>query len=135
MREIKFRAWDEKFHKWLHPYPEGFHVIGEVTAFDLIGMQLKESTPELTTLERIGDVRLVQFACILDKNGKDIYEFDLLSDEDGHTGIVQWCELQGVAGFEIEWDDGDHCLIFDDAAHCDIEVIGNIFENPELLQP
>jgi len=40
MREIKFRAWDKIAKKFMWPWPDGFHLLGETTCFDLIGQQL-----------------------------------------------------------------------------------------------
>lgn len=33
MRALKFRAWDNKEHKYLFPYPDAFWIIGETTVF------------------------------------------------------------------------------------------------------
>ena len=49
MREIKFRAWDKIAKKFMWPWPDGFHLLGETTCFDLIGQQLKERSPEKNT--------------------------------------------------------------------------------------
>lgn len=90
MRELKFRAWDKVGKKFLIPWPEGFHILGETTCFDLIGMQLKERTPEKSTLEMLDDVIIEQFTGLTDKNGVEGYHKDICTD--------------GQANHLIEWD-------------------------------
>ena len=61
-------------------------------------------------------IELLQFTGLLDKNGKEIYEGDIVRREDSLNWIVKW-EGQGFEPIELEkW-----------------EIIGNIHENPELL--
>jgi hypothetical protein len=79
------------------------------------------------------DVPLMQFTGLLDKNGREIYEGDILTDDENDLFRVGWndqnamfsCDLIGADGkaydeFSIEKVDG--------------EIIGNIYENPELLK-
>lgn len=66
-----------------------------------------------------------------DKNGKLIYEGDLLQDNKGQIGKVFWNSSTG--SFAVNWlmKDGsyetDNCFGYG-------EIIGNIYENPELLE-
>ncbi len=121
MREIKFRAWDGcKMHK------------GRPTMM----VDTSDGVIYLDDIEdHVPDWVLMQFTGLLDKNGKEIYESDVVK-------VYHW--LNG----EIE-DYRTHTnkIIFDcgafglDSSRCyretlqgsDVEIIGNIYENPELL--
>ena len=69
----------------------------------------------------------MQFTGLHDKNGKEIYEGDILQYTDNFnrpiTGVVQYLGN----GFWIEEKDETHYM------PNDREVIGNIYENPELI--
>lgn len=65
-----------------------------------------------------------QFTGLKDKNGKEIYEGDIMSSEMGN-GRITWVECSGK--FVLE---GDNFLINPWDGY---EVIGNIFENKDLL--
>ena len=137
-REIKFRAWDNKTEKFLYPYPEGFNVLGEVTAFCLIEQQIRELTPGTNILDRVlNDIILLQFTGLYDKNRNEIYEGDILHSQSWptdsrtkkHNHIVEWKIAEWVAtGYN-----GDMKVSPSLSAKRDFEIIGNIYENPELL--
>lgn len=118
MREIKFRAWDKKYNKWL---AKGFTLLGEVTCFDLIGMSLQELEPKTSTLERLNDVVLQQYTGQKDKKGREIYEGDVLDNDN----VVLWSNEQS-------------CFFCGQVPLCmsnsHREIIGNIHQNPELLK-
>ena len=126
-REIKFRAWnDKKIISWkelLKYYPNG------------------ESDYDLHAIFS-GDehLELMQYTGLKDKNGKEIYEGDIITCEGGYEtieGCSEDCEEPRV----IEWSDGlqwvaeckncrDNVPLYEWDYN---EVIGNIYENPELL--
>lgn len=127
MREIKFRAWDGKmmvepvwaWNKSANHY-EHYNDFHEKWMY---GLETK-------------NVVLMQFTGLLDKNGREIYEGDILQFIfDGkvfHTAPVGWREQFSVWGCmlalsEIEPED----IWVEETTY---EVIGNIYENPELKE-
>ena len=97
-REIKFRAWNGE--KMISPDY-------------LIGLEGN------TSAELPSDLTLMQFTGLTDKNGKEIYEGDILKSEWGYSGLVDF-EAIIYSKYECTLDN-------------DMEVIGNIHQNPELL--
>ena len=127
MREIKFRAWDKKYSEMIFT---GFHVLGEVTAFSQIEQYLfeRKQVDNIPTIERWNDIELMQFTGLKDKNGKEIYEGDIcLTDEAGWKGIV----IYNRDLFMLKDKYGGYSSL------CNwerFEIIGNIYENQDLLQ-
>lgn len=77
--------------------------------------------------DAVGDDQ--QFTGLLDKNGKEIYEGDIfMDDEDGTCNFVEWNDAFGG------WGTNEWFLPKDLVEQTPfLEVIGNIYENPELL--
>lgn len=79
---------------------------------------------------------LMQQTGLKDKKGKEIYEGDIIQAKWNHAeikelAVIQWHELE--ASFVANWqDDGSMLGVLDFSKN--IEVIGNIYENPELLK-
>ena len=132
MREIKFRAWDKKKKKWLHGYKElgGCHILGETI---LLGEWCS------VEMARLNDIEVMQYTGLKDKNGKEIYEGDLLK----YINPKNQRKEQPL--HEVKWSDGKAKFVFipiggdgTDNPHgmCSVErfeIIGNIYENPDLI--
>jgi len=120
MRDIKFRAWD-KVSKTM--YTDAINNC--VDSFDLI---LKY--PQV--------YEVMEYTGLKDKNDVEIYEGDIVSAFDG---VIKAKIIWGFCGFEFKWIDGisDNLRrrktepIFGNVSII-FEVIGNICENPEMLE-
>ena len=138
-RPIKFRAW-EKWEKRML-YRGVFDINWYATEKnDENGCHtVRGIKPEDKT-----ELELMQFTGLLDKNGKEIYEGDIIlhtnEEADKSPSQILWNTYEGQwqtenihaqRGGQIadsEWYDWDTSKIDN------IEVIGNIYENPELLK-
>lgn len=85
----------------------------------------------------------MQYTGLKDKNGKEIYEGDIIAEwEDGLEKVeryqVKWHGEDGYPAFDIEPNhfEETNALSFyaQNGEGYELEVIGNIYENPELLQ-
>jgi hypothetical protein len=133
-REIKFRAWDNKEKQWLLGYElknlGGFSLVGETV---LLGEWSHVIDPFLFSRNgyKFDDLKIMQYTGLEDKNGKEIYERDILAP----CGI--WIEKPTAVTFEngaFGLDGNSFHYGFEELNWKDLEVIGNIYENPELLK-
>lgn len=135
MRPIKFRAWDKKEKKWLlgYEYPNlgGFSMFGETMMMGEYAGLLSSYFPD-----RIEDIVLMQFTGLHDKNGKPVYEGDIVKGTFAN-GIGSFQEMIG----DIFYNQQRAEFAVQAASHPDnqwsipqnCEIIGNVYENPELL--
>jgi uncharacterized phage protein (TIGR01671 family) len=142
-RDIKFRAWDKQLN-----------VMWEPIALTKLLKYLFENMPNTTAYTEIkkhfDDVVWLQYTGLTDKNGKEIYEGDLLRltgwyyKDDGRSEKQNFdirCKVKydnTVACFSLIHIDppGSHLKFFDVllVSHDkEFEVIGNIYETPDLL--
>ena len=122
MREIKFRAWNTKRKELVY----GVDVYDGGSAFEG-----NNDNPY-----DFDEKTLCQFTGLKDKNGKEIYEGDLL--------LNKWCGNSHGKPVKVFFEDGRFCFTGSGCDDCDsylgnhlledFEVIGNIYENPELLK-
>ena len=128
---IKFRAWDKVNKCWNDDIvisDDGIPL--EMTGF--VGVDLK--------VEQAYDIEIMQSTGLKDKNGVEIFEGDVLINDLGRICHMRWHEYQ--VGFDAEfirdtnYQEGLDMTVGFRSVHLHIfsKVIGNIHENPELLE-
>lgn len=124
MREIKFRAWSGNM--WLDGNDANIHPKNP----DKKEIELVASYPHSKHI-------LCQFTGLLDKNGKEIYEGDILQGYETTDGYGNGFHYQG----KVFWNENEgKWSITDDEDTWDLydyqfeKIIGNVYENPELLK-
>jgi uncharacterized phage protein (TIGR01671 family) len=134
MREIKFRAWEDDAEEFCYFTigdllfgTEGFNIS---SGLDRIKDMLEETSKNLS-----GDERIQQYTGLRDKNGKEIYEGDIVQMQDG---IMRWDDRNGPLA--VVFEDGAFVPFggqgeysWEDGSDGHVAVIGNIYENPKLL--
>jgi uncharacterized phage protein (TIGR01671 family) len=129
MRQFKFRAWSKQLSRWLTKDEWHFDFDGNIHFIDLC----PESTERPVAPHIIKKQFVIQqFTGILDRNKKEIYEGDIVKDSSSYystqrLNVVEWITTEnGQRG----WD-GFYGYPGEQSNR---EIIGNIFENPELLK-
>ena len=124
MRDIQFRAW-LKAEK----------IMGEVLGIDILHKEIFFSNEDANCYEHTDfkDIELMQYTGLKDKNNTEIYEGDILKLRDNHgIQLVKYHDEWSAFIVESQKDTsvGVLGLYFDKE---DFEIIGNAYENPELL--
>lgn len=128
-REIKFRAWNKETEQWL----ENFDLVNLDNGVVAVWTDFQGNKQD-----EYKNVVLVQYTGLKDKNGKEIYEGDIV--------IEPHSEFEPRSKYQVIWNEGDyryslllkhelygsHERHFRDAFQ--MKIIGNIYENPELLK-
>lgn len=136
-REIKFRVWD--INKKVFIPNDVYGII--TTDFKAFGVMLKDwedykegeyMYPEFQTL--------VLYTGRKDKNGKEIYKGDVVNPGKGEIFYcnesemfkVRWHDkvFKNIRGGSPNYNNGERLFM---NAHIVWEIIGNVFQNPELL--
>ena len=119
MREIKFRAWDKSKNKM-------FYDVQETSCYwdGIFNPDVIQEDNFGYILDKKDVYEVMQYTGLKDKNGKEIYEGDILNFDDEY-----WV---------VSFEDGKYIGTFDNVIYdiCEIshyEVVGNIYENSYLL--
>lgn len=120
MKENKFRAWDNDKKEFIY-----FYLFGTDQGYHIEAGTMLEEKP------------VMQYIGIKDKNGREIYESDIVSIDDRDIGShkIYVGEIYYCTDYTLEsnpcfacWGKNGHSMLGPS-----IEVIGNIYQNPELL--
>lgn len=111
MREIKFRIWDINARKWL-----------------------KSFNTNLLDIHEFNLAKIMQYTGLKDMREKEIYEGDIVKLRANHgIGVIKYSDEWGA--FVVEYIKPRPLVVLGMNYYKeDIEVIGNIYENPELIK-
>lgn len=124
MREIKFRFWDSEFESYVEP-------VTYFVGFDGSVWFNNCNDGEDEMYDQSEKLVVEQYTGLKDKNGKEIYEGDIVWDNDSLT-VVYW-EKENCQFSHYEVNDPDYAYSLNEYEKDIYEVVGNIYENKELL--
>lgn len=130
---LRFQVWNKATKE--------MHEVDDIVSIDFEKKQICVKTLFFDQLNHydLDDVVLMQSTGLRDKNGKEIFEGDIVKVTDGDErtnfpdgGIGTICGLDEIFMWYI--DGQVHNGLFDISQEYYIEVVGNIYENPELAE-
>ena len=128
MREIKFRAWLKEERKMVNV---------ETLFIGINRLCFGNSKTEDLFFRDFEEVELMQYTGLKDKNGKEIYDGDIVLVESGGTStwyktVIKFKEGAFIASLI---DGEDYIYIFNRGFDSnDFEILGNFYENKNLLE-
>ena len=125
MREIKFRAWHKEKK-----------IMREVLGIDILHKEIFFSNEDVDCYEHTDfkDIELMEYTGLKDKNEKEIYEGDIVKLRANHgIGVIKYSDEWGA--FVVEYIKPRPLVVLGMNYYKeDIEILGNIYENSELLK-
>lgn len=129
---LRFRAWD-KIHKTMYE-------VDDIMSIDFGKSEISVKTLffERTNYYKFDDIVLMQSTGLTDKNGKEIFEGDILSietDEENVRVEVSWDSKHALFVIESKKYNEKEALgeLFEDDPY-PFKIIGNVWEDPELAE-
>ncbi|WP_142917754.1 YopX family protein [Streptococcus gallolyticus] len=121
MGEIKFRAWWEKGKRML-----------DIATIDFLEKEVKSHANVMYSFD---EIELMQSTGLVDENGKEVFEGDVLLTYDAELAKVYWDDV--LAGWFVDF-------IYETAELSEVAglqssrsicaIVGNVYENPELME-
>lgn len=128
----RYRAWD-KIHKTMYE-------VDDIMSIDFGKSEISVKTLffERTNYYKFDDIVLMQSTGLTDKNGKEIFEGDILSIETDKEDVkveVSWDSKHALFAFESKKYNAKEALgeLFEDNSY-PFKIIGNVWEDPELAE-
>lgn len=124
---MKFRVWDKGTN-----YMD--YRVRVTTTDDYVKVEVLDAFTDWRELEE-GQYELMQSIGLADKNGEEIFEGDILTDEGSFEG-----DSWDYANIEFDETDYAYCLSWENEDFCEnitecknYSIAGNIYENNDLL--
>lgn len=136
MREIKFRAWDKTKKQTVYGIEETYYGLPYTEENKEINLSIYNHMSCFSSW-LCGGYEVMQYTGLKDKNGVEIFEGDILQAVDLFNGVIEYHPTRAQfigrnVGKSYKGDVFD-TLYTSDGTFRHSEVIGNIYENKELL--
>lgn len=133
MSEILFRGKRLDHGEWTY----GYYV---KTKDYITGNKVSIIIPENAEMHPNGEIRsnavddetVCRYTGLKDKNGTKIFDRDILKSDEGNVGIVKWMPEHCAFMIYVK-SENRYCYLWDNN-FSKIEIVGNIHDNPELLE-